>query len=145
MFNAGRFIGCFFMLLVAYANPKSTLFTCTSAFFTFSMLIILAKIIPDFSKPLFIISRFATGFLNSYSFINYMLVSKAFEDDRGKLRMWFTLTSLGDILAVPVGQWMVVSLGWDWSIPYLIISALLWLAALGIKLFVEDADHPQDG
>ena len=143
MFNAGRFFGCIFMLMVAYANPKNTIFTRTSAFIIFSMLIVLAKIIPDFSKPLFIVSRFATGFLNSYAFITYMLVSQAFEDDRSKVHMWYALTPLGDILAVPVGQWMIVSLGWDWSIPYIMIVALLWLSTLGIKLFVEDVEQPQ--
>ena len=58
--------------------------------------------------------------------------------------MWLALTSLGDMLVVPVGQWLIVTLGWDWSIPYIIISVLLFLAALGIKIFVEDIEQPQE-
>ena len=89
---------------------------------------------------MFIFSNLVGGFCRNYVFITYMLMSGNFknENEKGLVHAWYTLTNLGDIVSIPFSQWMIYSLGVDWSIPLSIFIAAIALSALGIRIFVKD-------
>ena len=62
------------------------------------------------------------------------------------MHSWYTLTNLGDIVSIPFSEWMIYTLNIDWSIPFGIFLAAIFLSALGIKLFVKDIQiQPEEG
>ena len=140
MLDVGRFLATIYMLLFTYTSPTSEIFYNSCGFAVFQGLMILATWIPNYSKALFIISNIGGGYCRNFVIIVYMLVSGTFSnpEDRNIVHIWFTLTSLGNIISVPFTHWMIYSLNVHWSIPFGIFLAAIFLSALGIKLFVED-------
>ena len=75
-------------------------------------------------------------------FITYMLMSATFQNqyDKTIVHIWFTLTSLGDVVGVLVSGWMINIVGWDWSLVFGIFLFIIFLTAAAIKLWVRDIE-----
>ena len=136
----GNLLGSFWFMSFPLKKPKRDSFIMIGITTISSMLFITGKWLGAEKYVLFCLFIFIAGMMKISAYCSYLVLvdTLTLEEDSFLINLWSGLTSVGDIVAIVLYNWIVEQNSCDWSVYLTVMSLILFFFALLYQLCLNE-------